>query len=292
MKQPLNRLLSRFKYGTLSADMFEQELREAVRRISDSGTDLLVRAATIRLWHDSLLRDFQTAFDQAGRAVNRLAMAEAVRHLRTCERAMDEMRRLLTAVDATDQAASSLEQLYELVSHARLRHLPALASIGQLVQTAHESILARRYTQAATIARYASSHANALLTSGDGDDDDNRIDVVEQLCDASETFAPSSEESPEDSADTLRALQHAGYGPLTTRLLTELEIDLAGRRRFMEWMSRNAVEADEARRVVADHSWDGAIDHYHHRALTHLAPVITAQLTRLSSVAEELQCNP
>lgn len=215
---------------------------------------------------------------------------DAVRHIGECERTLAEMRSLLCAVEAADRAESVLERLHELVPHARLRCLPAVISLGQLVQAARESILSHQYLQAAAIAGYASQLTEALLTPGCRPDDD-RMEEVEQLCEKTATFAPPSEESPAGALVFLRSLMGGEYGTLASRLLTELEIDLAGRRRFLEWLSRNHVPVDEARQAVSDYSWDGAIDHYHQRALAHLPPVITEQLARLSSIAEELQCN-
>jgi len=280
MSTRLDRLLWRHEYGKLAPELLELAIRRALDDVGSSTLDLLPRTDTIRLWNPDLLQSRSSALHDASRAVNRARFREAIRHLRRYETTVASIRELLRSVTAIDGADDVIHTIHDRAEVSRLRTLPTVASLCQLIDAARQCMFEQRYLLATNIARLVTRMASSLLLkrdAGDAESIEKRLRDVEELCVASRPFAePGDDPSTDGSLRTLRALFNAGYGVLGERLLGELETQLGARRRFL-LHCRSIDDPERARMLVRDLSWDGAIDHYWHQSLLQYAATLEQQ---------------
>lgn len=279
MSSKLDRQLWRYEYGRLAPEMLELEIRQELDDIGSAALDLPAHSGTIRLWNADLLQARVDALHEAMRAVNRLHWRDAVQHLRRYETTLATIHELLQAVAAADRAEGMMNAVHDRAGVPRLRALPAVASLAQLVDTARQCILVRRYLRAANIATLTMRMAARFLDQREDGKDlvEQRLSDLDELAAATCRYAGADDDPATDgSLATLRMLFADGYCVLGERLLSELETQLGPRRRFL-LHCRDITDSERARTLVHDLSWDGALDHYWHEALSQYAEIIEQQ---------------
>jgi hypothetical protein len=295
---PLDRLLWRYEYGRLAPELFEIELRGSIDWLGESALDLYENAPAVRLWNSDLLASRSAAFQAAVHAIDTQHYRDAVRRIHDCERLTTTMRDLLDAVEAADRAEAGITALHELAAAPRLRRLPVVASLAQMVDLARQQIIEERFVRAAGIARICIRIAAPLgepqLDAPQPDALLERLRAAEDLCDGARPFTPSVDDDPttDGTFAALRRLIEDRYICLALRLLAEFEIQLGPRRRFMLLHERTARDAavlfgppEEVRAAIRDRSWDGAVDHYWHLSLAAHADAISKQRQRTGAAA-------
>jgi hypothetical protein len=297
----LDRLLWRVRHGSLAPEIAESELRDALRDLEDAAAELLRDRAALRRWSPALISDQADAFLRAGHAIDRLAFGDTVKHLRRCERSVASLQALLHAVASVERAEAELNTLGNLASNEQLRRLPAVASLAQIVVLARESISVGQFGEASHIASNAGRLAATLLQQRTGNESNRdellaRLEAVDVICRES---APYASVATDDLASAgalhvLRELVDGGYFDLALRLLTELEIAMAPRRRFLGYVrgtERNgaAIESPDAlRSLVAAHSWEGAIDTLWHQSMARHSRSLLRQLQWIEATGSQL----
>lgn len=299
--QALDRLLSRHQFGRISSDVLEIELRGALDKMADAIGTLAPRAETIRLWNSELLPVRDDAFTRASRAVAMLRFREAVRQIHRCRDAMTAMVRLLEAVDSADLASKSMEAVWTLAETARLRGFPSIASLAQMVDVARSMVMEQHYVRAAGVADICRRMAESLahrttLQADDRPAVEERLRGIEDLCAATRLFAASHDDDPvhDGTVVALRGLLDRDYARLGRRLLTELEIQMAGRRRFLVYYVRRdgqlpSFDVEQVRLSVRERSWDGAVDEQWHRSIARHAGAIAEQRRRVAEASAQLE---
>lgn len=290
MTRHLERLLSRWEYGKLAPELLEIELRAVLHAAGDAALELQPQTATIRLWNPELLSARTDRLRDADRSINMLDFRQAVRLIRQCETVLTSTRELLHAVAAADEAEASATRVHDLAAVPRLRKLPAVASLAQITDISRQYIIERDYLRASFIAevcaRLAASLCEQQPCTGDGLND--RLIALENLCTATHPVAePEDDPLGDHSIATLRELRDDGYGRLAERLLTELEVQTAGRRRFLLHCGQIA-DPDEARVLVRNLTWDGAVDYYWQRSVSGYAVAAEQQRLRLAEITAGL----
>lgn len=292
----LDRLFWRVRYETYGPERFEGDLRNTLAELADEALPLLERASTIRLWNDSLLGAYADALSRARRTTDLRQFPEAVRHLQQARRLLAAMAQLLAAADELERVSAAVEALDTLASTARLRRLPAVASLAQIVDAAKLAILDMRFFQAAHIGAVCGRMAAPLLERRPVDAAarralGERIEAIAALSVTTRPFAPpDDEDSVEDgSVAVLKSLLRGDRSALAARLVAELEIDLAGRRRFLLQYERQRLgNDDDVRAVVRERRWDGAVDYYWHQSIATHGGAVERQRARAAAAAAEL----
>ena len=297
----LDRLLWRWEFGSVAPEMLALELRERLQRLRDESIGER-DSATVRLWDATLISSYDDAFHTAARLLDRARWRLALKEIHRCERLITSMRALIEAAADVDRAAAVMEQVHELAATAVLRRLPAVASLAQTVDQARQCIAEGRSTQASQLAGICLRLGRALqerrpVASGESADLQNRIGNLRELCVATRPFADGTDDEPAHDG-TLSALQSLfahQYSLLGTRLLSELEVRLAGRRRFLLHIKRRRLDGsapmsvEEMRALVRERSWDGAVDHHWHQSIASYAGVLQEQFRRADAIAAALQ---
>lgn len=293
----LMRLLWRYEYGRFAPELFEIELRAMLETVSDEGADLHTQKPTVRLWAPDLLRSREEAFAAASRAIAALRYREAVRHIVRCRRVIAEMHELLRALEDCDRAESAATAVHDLAGVIRLRRLPSVASLAQVVDLARQHIVGQDFKQASGIAGVCTRLAEALLEQrgnrASAEDASVRIEQLEHLCIATQPFLtpPRDDPASDGTFPVLRHLLRGGYSRLGRRLLAELEIQLGGRRRFLLLYERNGADTatvfgskDAIRNVIRDGSWDEAVDLCWLRSIARHGDTLTRQSDEIGAV--------
>lgn len=275
MTKPLDRLLTRYEYGRLAPELLDIELRAALTSLGDEWLDLGASDAVVRLWNPALIDDYRRAFNAAVDALQWCRYREAVRGMRDCAKRAAAIRDLIDAASAADLAEEAANAVHDVVAIRRLQRLPAVAATEQIVDLTRHTIIEGNYTRASRIAAICSRMAAVLLarreaTTNETDALDAAFKDIRSICQKTRDFAPVTEVDAihDGSLDRIAQLIAEGYMKLALRLLAELQMELAGRRRFLILYERRSTMAmafganDEIRNVVADRSWDGAFDHY------------------------------
>jgi hypothetical protein len=292
----LERLLSRVRYGTYAPELLERDLRDALADLADDALPLLDRASTIRLWNDDLLQAYGGAVLRARRSVDFREFRDAVRQIRHCRQLLAGIAALLRAVDAIDGATTSIETLAALATTPQLRRLPAIASLAQIVDAAKLTIIEGRSTEAMHMAEVCGRLAECLLEArtiepAEHGAFDERVESIEALCGATRPFAPPDEDDPvhDGTLIALRQLLRDGHVTLAARLMAEVEIDLAGRRRFwLQYERERFGSVDDVSATVRERDWDGAVDHYWHLSIAKHASTVEQQRGRATAALKEL----
>lgn len=302
MTRSIERLVWRHEYGKLAVELLDIEMRDALDRLGQASLELTEEhASAIRLWDAALLHRFSDAYRAAMDAVATLRYRQALRRMHECERTLDAMRELLAAVKATDAAEEAALALHELAAVPRLQHLPAVASTAQIVDLARQTIIEGHRPRAVAIARTCSRMALRLLekrepNSGERAAFEEACLDIEALCHATRAFAPGSGDPAADgSLEQVAGLLAEGYAHLASRLLTELQIDLSGRRRFLRLYERKEAAAlqfgpdEEVRAAIDERSWDGAVDYYWGVSVAGHAGVIEMQKRRIEAATAAVE---
>ena len=298
----LDRLLWRCEFGSVAPEFLALELRERLQRLRDESIDVR-DSATVRLWDDALISEYDAAVHSAARTLDLRVWGSAVQQIHCCEHVVASMRALVQASDDAERATVAMEQIHELAATAALRRLPAVASLAQIVDLAKQCILERRSAQGSHIARICVGLAEALgerrhIDAAERVALEERVAAVRELCVATQRFAESVDDEPtqDGSLTTLQSLFAGQYAVLGTRLLSELEVQLAGRRRFLHYMQRRQLDGtpspdglDEIRALVSERSWDGAVDHYGHMSIAGHAGALKEQWRRLAMATAEIR---
>jgi hypothetical protein len=298
----LDRLLSRWNFGGIAPEVLALEMRELVQRLRDDSIDVR-DSSTVRLWDEALITDYDNAMHQASSAIDARQWRTALRQIHECERVIAAMRALVQASDAIERATAAMERVHELAGTALLRRLPAPASLAQIVDEAKQCVGTRHSPQASHIAAIAERMANALcerrlVTAGEHAAAHERIAAIRELCIATRSYADPADDEPtrDGSLSTLQSLLADRYAVLATRLLSELEIFLAGRRRFLLHLQRRQLggtamlgDVDAVRTLVRERSWDGAVDHYWHASIASHAGLLKEHQRRTAAIDAEIQ---
>lgn len=298
----IDRLLWRCEFGNAVPEVVTLELRDRMQWLRDVSIDL--RASTaVRLWNDALLAEYDAAFQSAARTLDLGTLRAAVQQIHRCERAITAMHELTEAHEKVERAAAAMEQIDAMAATPQLRRLPAVASLAQIVDIAKQCIVERRYTQASHVAETCTRLAESLSRKSPGDADSHaaigqRISTVRELCISTRPFSDDSDQDAtrNGTLSTLHSLFAGGYAVLAARLLSELEVQMSGRRRFLHHVQRkrfgsvNAVASDEElRALIRDRSWDGAVDYYRNLSIARHAGTLAEQSRRAEAVAVALR---
>jgi hypothetical protein len=288
-----------YEYGRVSPERLTLELQSAIDTTADRA-GALPYSPDVALWNPQLMKDYEEAMAAAREAVVRARFREALRQVRKTSTVLDTIHQLLDANLAVDHAQAAANQLFELAGSARLRRLPAVASLGQLAETARQWIAEARYREAGHLAAHCCRIAAALLEQCDPDamqrdSIPERLDAIEELSQVTAIFAGDEDDLVRDgSVASLRLLFQRRFIGFGSRLLSELQIQLAGRHRFRLQCDRARSigspmfdSVEEARARIALLSWDGAVDYQWHAAVERYAGALQQQLQRLTEITEE-----
>jgi hypothetical protein len=266
----LDHLLWRYEYGRLPAAQLELKLREELRRLLEASEEQ-GDPLSVRRWS---ARELLAARDEALRAASLSLPSrqyhEMLRQLRKADEALAAVRGAVETGQRVDRAVAALGAIYALASKESLRRMPAISSLAGLNDTISLCMFNGRYGQASDVGALCESMAATLTlrrvpTPEEQADAAARIAALRELCLATRPFAVEEEQDP-DADGSLEQLQHLleeHYTALAGRLLAELEVALAARRRFRHHFLRTIDEAatQALRRMVRERSWDGAVDH-------------------------------
>jgi hypothetical protein len=266
----LDHLLWRYEYGRLPAAQLEVELREELRKLLDASA-AQGDPHTVRRWS---AQDLLAARDEALRAASLSLPSrqyhETLRQLRKAGEALAAVHGAVEAGQRIDRAVDALNTIHDLTDKSSLRRMPAISSLAGLHDTMSLCMFNGRYAQASDVAALCENVAVTLTTrrvatAEERADVAARIAALRELCAATRPFAAAEEQDPDldGSLDRLQQLLHEAYTVLAGRLLAELEVALAARRRFRHHFLRTIDEAatQELRLMVRERSWDGAVDH-------------------------------
>lgn len=266
----LDHLLWRYEYGRLPAAQLELELRGELGRLLDAS-----RAQgdppSVRRWSaQELLAARDEALRAASLSLPSRQYHETFRHLRKADEALAAVRGAVEAGQRIDRAVEALNAICELAGNPSLRRMPAISSLTALNDTIALCMFSGRYSQASDVAALCENIASTLTarrapTAEEQADTAARIAALRELCAATRAFAGEEEQDPDadGSLDRLLELLQDDYTALAGRLLAEMEVALAARRRFRHHFLRTIDDATtQALRVmVRERSWDGAVDH-------------------------------
>ncbi len=290
----LERILWRWQYGRLDAELLELRLRDAVERAQDEEVEWDAAARVLAAWNASLSPIHTQARREALAAVDRHQFRDAVRELERCRAATATLRELLAADADAGAAEDAVDRLHDVVQPPRLRALPAVASLAQRVDAVRQCMLDERYAEASLSAKLCKRIAVRLLEraspeAAQRDELRTRLHDVEKLCGETQAWAPDGDDPHADGTlAALRGLLRDRYPRLTARLLTELEIDLGPRRRLLT--ARPLLRGGDAavKATVGQFSWDGAVDHYWHASIAGYAQELSLEQQRATAVGVDL----
>ncbi len=292
MNEPdLERMLWRWQYGRLDPELLQAYLRDAVSRAEDEEIEWSAAARALAIWNTSLTAVHTQARREALRSIDRHEFLDAVRQLGHCHAATTTMRELRLADEDRTAAEDAVRRLHTLVRPAQLQALPALAALTQRIDAIRHCILEERYVEASFSAKLCARLAERLLErqkpqQAGRDDLLARIADVESLCAATQAWAPDGDDPAGNGANSaLRSLLSEGYGRLSSRLLTELEIELGPRRRFLTAQPLIRDNAGAVKETVRERSWDGAVEHYWHLSIARHAERLAQEQRRAATVA-------
>lgn len=299
MPLPVAQQLWRYEYGRLAPEILAVELRAAIDALGDQA-GIHPYSREVAIWNPRLLSEYDLAMTASRTALVGSRFRDAYRNLCNAEGAWKSIQELFEAVAAVRRAEDSSLEVVELARTARLRRLPAVASLGQLVESSRQWIGETRYREALHLAVHCGRIAEALLERRDPDRRERKtipeqIDAMEELSDATASFADVSDDLVRDgSIASLRELFQRRHIRLGGRLLAELQIQLAGRRRFrLQYERARSLgspmfeSVEETRARVALLSWDGAVDYQWHIAMERYAGALQQQLHQLNDITEE-----
>ena len=294
----IDRLLWRCEFGSVAPEIVTLELRDRLQWLRDGSIDLYASPA-VRLWNDALIAEYDAAFQGAARTLELGALRAAVHQIHRCERAIGAMRNLVRAQESVERATAAMEQIDALAATPQLRRLPAVASLAQIVDLAKLCIVEGKYGQASDVGEVCTRIAGNLSkrSASDGDSQtavSRRIATIRELCISTRPFSDDSEQDAtrNGTLSTLQSLVTGGYATLATRLLSELEVQMSGRRRFLHHIQRKRLGGatafasdEEIRAVVRERSWDGAADYYLNLSIARHAGTLTEHSRRAEAVA-------
>lgn len=293
----LEQMLWRYEYGRLSSARLERELREQLQRLVDAravqGTPIAVarwQATALFTERDAALRSVSTAIDSH-------RFRDAVREIRRCSDTIAEVGQFLDASLSVGAAEQSVDTIGELAAGDALRQLPAIASLRQLAGTMSFRMMEGRYHAAALLAALCRRMTAPLLLRRPMSLDERteakaRIAAVEELYESTNMVAGDAEPDARDdgSLDRLRNLVRDDYADLVKRLLIELEIGLAPRRRFRLHI-RGVPDPGEVaalKGLVASQGWNAAVDHHALQAIANSSATFALHFERAASAAANL----
>lgn len=268
--QELDHLLWRYEYGRLPAAQLELELREELRRLLEASAAQGNPVSMQRWSAQELLAARDEALRAASLSLPSRQYHETLRQLRKADEALAAVSGAVEAGRRIDRAVEALTLICELADRPSLRRMPAISSLAQLNDTISLCMFNGRYGQASDVAALCEQIAAALTdrrppTAGEQADLGARIAALRELCELTRPFAGEEEQDPDadGSLDQLHRLLGEDYTALAGRLLAELEVALAARRRFRHHFLRTMDDAarQALRLMVRERSWDGAVDH-------------------------------
>lgn len=266
----LDHLLWRYEYGRLPAAQLEVELQEELQRL------LVASAAqgnpiSIQRWSaQELLATRDEALTAASLSLPSRQYHETLRQLRKADEALAAVGGAVEAGQRIDRTAEALSSIQALADSPSLKRMPAISSLAQLNDTISLCMFNGRYGQASDVAALCGKIAATLTaqrrpSAEEQADAVARIEALRELCELTRPFAGEEEQDPDTdgSLDRLHRLLSENYTALAGRLLAELEVALAARRRFRHHFLRTMDEAatQALRLLVRERSWDGAVDH-------------------------------
>ncbi|HKR64394.1 MAG TPA: hypothetical protein VJZ00_11745 [Thermoanaerobaculia bacterium] len=296
MTASLERLLVRYEYGRLAPELFDIELRAALATLGEGMFDVERGDAVVRLWNSGLMEGYQRTYKAAVDAVDWCRYRDAVQSITECTRRAAAIRGLVAAAHDADLAEEAALAVHEIAAIPRLQRLPAVAATAQIVDLARRTIVDGHYTRASAIAAICSRMAAALVERRRAATEEAEwIDAasadVRTLCEATRAFAPPEEgdAAAYGSLEHIAQLVNDGYARLAKRLVAELQMELAGRRRFLALYERRGAmtlafgSREQIRVVVADRSWDGAFDYYCEAALAEHSRTVESLTARAAA---------
>lgn len=292
----LERLLWRYEYGRLSTAHLELETVDAVRSLTDARAAQGVPAALERWSAHTLRATLDAAIAAASTAATSRRFREAIQHIRSAEMALVRIEELMTAADAATAAERSVAEITELAQTPTLQRLPAVLSAVQLVEQIALGMFGAAYGKALALAQLCTRFASALTERRAGTREEQRsygqrLAVAGELCTATACAASETDVDPmqDGSLERLAWLFDRGNAAMATRLLTQLEIQLAGRRRFrLHFRDINSDNAPRLRELVRQRTWDGAVDYDWQQAMLAYGALLQANAERAESAAANL----
>jgi len=286
----IDRLLWRCEFGSMAPEIVTLELRDRLQRLRDGSIDLH-GSPIVRLWNEALIAEYDAAVHSAVRMLDVGDRRAAVQQIHRCERAIDAMRGLVRAHENIERATAAMEQIDAMAATPQLRRLPTVASLAQIVDVAKLCIIEGKYGQASHVAEVCARIAGSLSRRSAGrdlsPDTRERISTVRELCISTRPFSDDSENDAirNSTLSTLQSLFAGGYAMLASRLLSELEVQMSGRRRFLHHVQRRPLASEEEiRAVVRERSWDGAVDHYLNLSIARYAGTLAELSYRADAV--------
>jgi len=270
MSEQLEHLLWRYEYGRLPASQLEAEFRDTLRKLFDARTTQGNPFSAQRWSGQELLVMRDDALRAAAVALDSRRYQEVLRHLRKADEALAAIGSAVEANQRIDRARAAADAVHHLVAGTSLRRMPAIASLTQLSDSMAVCMFNGRHGQASDLAAFCDNIVAALTArhAASVDEQSNaevRLAALQDLCEATRPFANDEDCDPaaDGSLDELRRLLNGEYTALVMRLLGELEVALAARRRFRHHFLRTMDEAmvQALRLQVKERSWDGAVDH-------------------------------
>lgn len=301
MTPGLDRLLWQYDYGRAGRYSVERELRGELRRMSDARSATDAHRGIVDARRPGVLASRDVALHETHLHLDAANFRAALRRLRACEALTAEAEAIVAAAGAIDAASREVQAIEARLATETLRKLPAVASLAQLVGVARARTAAGHHGEAVAIARTCVRLAAPLLVrrslSRDEELDlERRITALVALCDETRPFAPPADADPARDA-SLAALRSiaAETAPLALRLLTEIEIRLQPRSRFLlHWRQKIAAgaatqtAADALRALVVERSWDGAVDYEWRVAVATHTKRLTEAASRAASASANL----
>lgn len=297
----LDRDLWRFQYGALAPELLETRLRAAVQQLAAQRVHVGTRRTCLERWtNGALLVLHAQAFDEALRAVNTLRFRDALRAIHRC-REIGATVEEITQADRDIRAAEDvLERANVKIGLPLLRQLPALAAMEQTVQQARECMSMDRPREASGLASVCTRLGRALLATESSNDVKSgevlaRLAALEDLHRATSALAMPPDDEIPAALVILRNQMKDGHTVLAGRLCAELQMQLAGRKRFLDFLERrrrtgspaNATDED-LRASVAQRSWDGTVEHYWHQSIAQYTTVLTRTRAEVKAAADEI----
>jgi len=268
--QQLEHLLWRYEYGRLPASQLDVEFRDALRKLFDARATQGDPLSAQRWSGQELLVMRDEALRAASLSLDSRRYHEVLRHLRKADGALAAIGSAVKANRRIDQARAAVDALNDRVAGRSLRRMPAISSLTQLADSMAVCMFNGRYGQASDLAAFC-ENLIATLTARRAPSDEERseaqgrIAALCELCDATRPFADDEDCDPaaDGSLDEIQRLLSEEYTALVMRLLGELEVALAARRRFRHHFLRTMDNAmvQALRLQVKERSWDGAVDH-------------------------------
>lgn len=290
----LAQLVWRCEYGRLAASALELELRDEVRRLQDARAVQGNPVIAARWSAGDLFTRRDDAIRAAALAIDNGRYRDALREIRHGEQSLLDIAALAEANRDVDAASVAVADIRQLAGTGFLRALPAVASLGPLVESMTRCMLACEYRQASDLAGLCTRMAAPLRErrAPQPREFDARIAAVSEIYDATRAVADEAELDPtrDGSLKHLRRLLDQHQTAFAARLLTETEIALIGRRRFRLHF-RERLQSDdvaELKQLVAQHSWHGAVDSDWLEALGREAVTLAGYAKRAESAAVNL----